>query len=140
MFFFLMIRRPPRSTRTDTLFPYTTLFRSLVLARDHQSTKPRRVQLRCPGAAMEFVEVRPQPVPANLVGRDHDAQDRLSARQPLHGPPYPIVPVRRWQFRGHAIDSSHRETQMPSIWPARRRRVNNCGVTPTPPPKVLHPT
>src|SRR3546814_360494 len=28
-----MIRRPPRSTRTDTLFPYTTLFRSLELAR-----------------------------------------------------------------------------------------------------------
>src|SRR3546814_7647034 len=27
--FFLMIRQPPRSTRTDTLFPYTTLFRSL---------------------------------------------------------------------------------------------------------------
>src|SRR3546814_10078783 len=27
-FVFLMIRRPPRSTRTDTLFPYTTLFRS----------------------------------------------------------------------------------------------------------------
>src|SRR3546814_15807105 len=27
--FFLMTRRPPRSTRTDTLFPYTTLFRSL---------------------------------------------------------------------------------------------------------------
>src|SRR3546814_8690118 len=27
-FFFLMIRRPPRSTRTDTLFPYTTLVRS----------------------------------------------------------------------------------------------------------------
>src|SRR3546814_2602607 len=29
-FFFLMIRRPPRSTRTDTLFPYTTLFRSIL--------------------------------------------------------------------------------------------------------------
>src|SRR3546814_3511478 len=28
VFFFLRIRRPPRSTRTDTLFPYTTLFRS----------------------------------------------------------------------------------------------------------------
>src|SRR3546814_14472341 len=28
VFFFLMIRRPPRSTRTDILFPYTTLFRS----------------------------------------------------------------------------------------------------------------
>src|SRR3546814_16324669 len=31
--FFLMIRRPPRSTRTDTLFPYTTLFRSLSARR-----------------------------------------------------------------------------------------------------------
>src|SRR3546814_14799955 len=30
-FFFLMIRLPPRSTRTDTLFPYTTLFRSLLV-------------------------------------------------------------------------------------------------------------
>src|SRR3546814_14888678 len=30
--FLLMIRRPPRSTRTDTLFPYTTLFRSLACA------------------------------------------------------------------------------------------------------------
>src|SRR3546814_11946658 len=28
LFFFLIMRRPPRSTRTDTLFPYTTLFRS----------------------------------------------------------------------------------------------------------------
>src|SRR3546814_14504642 len=34
--FFLMIGRPPRSTRTDTLFPYTTLFRSEKPARDHQ--------------------------------------------------------------------------------------------------------
>src|SRR3546814_7521346 len=34
-----MIRRPPRSTRTDTLFPYTTLFRSLVVAQ--------RLQVRC---------------------------------------------------------------------------------------------
>src|SRR3546814_7244392 len=33
-FFFLMIRRPPRSTRTDTLFPYTTLFRSELNGED----------------------------------------------------------------------------------------------------------
>src|SRR3546814_3691014 len=33
LFFFLMIRRPPRSTRTDTLFPYTTLFRSERIAQ-----------------------------------------------------------------------------------------------------------
>src|SRR3546814_10446268 len=30
-----MIRRPPRSTRTDTLFPYTTLFRSVIIEQDH---------------------------------------------------------------------------------------------------------
>src|SRR3546814_5329661 len=45
-FFFLMIRRPPRSTRTDTLFPYTTLFRSAAAAgirggaRDPESGRP----------------------------------------------------------------------------------------------------
>src|SRR3546814_17023902 len=33
--FFLMIRRPPRSTRTDTLFPYATLFRSRMVAMAH---------------------------------------------------------------------------------------------------------
>src|SRR3546814_14289629 len=33
-FVFLMVRRPPRSTRTDTLFPYTTLFRSGILQAD----------------------------------------------------------------------------------------------------------
>src|SRR3546814_797645 len=34
-----MIRRPPRSTRTDTLFPYTTLFRSGCVAKRRQSVK-----------------------------------------------------------------------------------------------------
>src|SRR3546814_1419312 len=38
VFFFLMIRRPPRSTRTDTLFPYTTLFRS-ALAKEGVSLR-----------------------------------------------------------------------------------------------------
>src|SRR3546814_15665189 len=46
-FFFLMIRRPPRSTRTDTLFPYTTLFRSskttpLVMSALEQALFTRR--------------------------------------------------------------------------------------------------
>src|SRR3546814_13421205 len=35
-FFFLMIRQPPRSTRTDTLFPYTTLFRSRGADQGHR--------------------------------------------------------------------------------------------------------
>src|SRR3546814_1099081 len=37
-----MIRRPPRSTRTDTLFPYTTLFRSVTLRIDARQTLARR--------------------------------------------------------------------------------------------------
>src|SRR3546814_13744600 len=51
VFFFLMIRRPPRSTRTDTLFPYTTLFRSLLLrgmirsvfGLEHQALHPAAI-------------------------------------------------------------------------------------------------
>src|SRR3546814_1166968 len=47
VFFFLMIRRPPRSTRTDTLFPYTTLFRSAAVARWAQPRwAVRRAQCR----------------------------------------------------------------------------------------------
>src|SRR3546814_12259868 len=47
--FVLMIRRPPRSTRTDTLFPYTTLFRSAgdgrLLGREAQNAKHRAAAL-----------------------------------------------------------------------------------------------
>src|SRR3546814_12352022 len=39
LFVFLMLRRPPRSTPTDTLFPYTTLFRSAALSRLNQVTQ-----------------------------------------------------------------------------------------------------
>src|SRR3546814_1107224 len=44
-----MIRRPPRSTRTDTLFPYTTLFRSCRLLLPAVSAT-RRCHVRCAGA------------------------------------------------------------------------------------------
>src|SRR3546814_1415640 len=44
LFFFLMIRRPPRSTRTDTLFPYTTLFRSVVKLGLLVGAAPLRLQ------------------------------------------------------------------------------------------------
>src|SRR3546814_15530187 len=46
MFFFLMIRRPPSSTRTDTLFPYTTLCRSVDVggAADQRDDLVQRVE------------------------------------------------------------------------------------------------
>src|SRR3546814_16127974 len=64
-----MIRRPPRSTRTDTLFPYTTLFRSrtgavlhFLDARDHrprvrQQAAPRRAELRLARVALEQFDI-----------------------------------------------------------------------------------
>src|SRR3546814_1294247 len=44
--FFLMIRRPPRSTRTDTLFPYTTLFRSRLASDNREQHLAGRVRQR----------------------------------------------------------------------------------------------
>src|SRR3546814_3711787 len=46
--FFLMTRRPPRYTRTDTLFPYTTLFRSAVVDRSGAGARGARSG-GCPG-------------------------------------------------------------------------------------------
>src|SRR3546814_1249836 len=48
VYLFLMIRRPPRSTRTDTLFPYTTLFRAepIVNATSAFQTRPPCIRAR----------------------------------------------------------------------------------------------
>src|SRR3546814_9563306 len=55
VFFFLMLRRPPRSTRTDTLFPYTTLFRS------PQTVVPcSRIRLRCSACFTARCRTRPR--------------------------------------------------------------------------------
>src|SRR3546814_3289537 len=43
-----MIRRPPRSTRTDTLFPYTTLFRSCLSGRPAWPVRPVVRRAACP--------------------------------------------------------------------------------------------
>src|SRR3546814_7570994 len=49
-----MIRRPPRSTRTDTLFPYTTLFRSTIPAERMKAGREHRVPLS--SRAMEIID------------------------------------------------------------------------------------
>src|SRR3546814_13603538 len=51
-----MIRRPPRSTRTDTLFPYTTLFRSLIFP--HPGWSGEAAESRDPHAARRYVNPR----------------------------------------------------------------------------------
>src|SRR3546814_3566043 len=49
-----MIRQPPRSTRTDTLFPYTTLFRSLHAEPGQGETEEEK---DCPGKKIGFGEI-----------------------------------------------------------------------------------
>src|SRR3546814_3955163 len=58
-----MIRRPPRSTRTDTLFPYTTLFRFYRHARSGQDRRGWRN--RTHGSARAASRSRPAPVRAS---------------------------------------------------------------------------
>src|SRR3546814_14589499 len=55
LFVFFMIRRPPRSTRTDTLFPYTTLFRSPL----SPWAPPRNSPGACPPCATASHKARP---------------------------------------------------------------------------------
>src|SRR3546814_3962047 len=94
-FFFLMIRRPPRSTRTDTLFPDTTLFRSAVAAADAAQRAPRppgrtappapwrdrnartpreRAHTRPGGGGLHPATPAVAPVPAPAAGRDPRAR------------------------------------------------------------------
>src|SRR3546814_4851304 len=78
-FFFLMIRRPPRSTRTDTLFPYTTLFRPL-LNPTRSTAHARRVPRSCdrsrPSRRRRAGAVPPVPSDPRLRGRWHRRHSR----------------------------------------------------------------
>src|SRR3546814_13977932 len=90
MFFFLMIRRPPRSTRTDTLFPYTTLFRSAAdfpIARRHQRIDAARRRM-----ARGIEQLHDATVDASVAGRQGGG-----------------FPRRRKFLVGHAVASVERK-------------------------------
>src|SRR3546814_3627487 len=96
--FFLMIRRPPRSTRTDTLFPYTTLFRS---HGPLAGAERRRRGRRDPGAAA---------VPACPGLRRNPGVLAVAAagRARLPGLHPPLGPGPRRRGRGHALTAPRR--------------------------------
>src|SRR3546814_10761685 len=78
-FFFLMIRRPPRSTRTDTLFPYTTLFRSHGRVRGEEAAAAHcldRFGVRQPGLGDQLADaLQPEEPGVALVGVEHLSVD-----------------------------------------------------------------
>src|SRR3546814_2308819 len=78
LFFFLMIRRPPRSTRTDTLFPYTTLFRSVATAKGHdlgedQDDVGQSDDVAAPPRPISAAEMEPEIVSDNEFERNQAA-------------------------------------------------------------------
>src|SRR3546814_7755477 len=98
MLLFLMIRRPPRSTRTDPLFPYTTLFRSIGSGRPSGKTAPaispprpfdrRREQRRKAGRARGrlFCGGRSRPRERNGPAGDpplHNADEQIGSAHVL---------------------------------------------------------
>src|SRR3546814_8881935 len=78
VFVFLMIRRPPRSTRTDTLFPYTTLFRSQPL-HHRQHARDVGVAAGEVAVAVDVVEEELRRRPAARVGRSEEHTSELQS-------------------------------------------------------------
>src|SRR3546814_11283745 len=93
-----MIRRPPRSTRTDTLFPYTTLFRSVA---NHYSERLREIwRLENPTVRRVVIHVRPtgatQPPQAKSMSA---AGETVVAVQPARPVPVEATPQSMPQVR-----------------------------------------
>src|SRR3546814_1186721 len=70
-----MRRRPPRSTHTDTLFPYTTLFRSVGAALAHEMNQPLASVANYVRAARAMIDRQPP----DLAGRSEEHTSELQS-------------------------------------------------------------
>src|SRR3546814_14146724 len=100
VFFFLMIRRTPRSTRTDTLFPYTTLFRAKTDAFPPPRTQRRRARAFRPPAAVAARADRL--ARANAVLAVHGALPVCAGAGLLQRRPHQVRRGRRFRHRAGA--------------------------------------
>src|SRR3546814_15030582 len=113
--FFLMIRRPPRSTRTDTLFPYTTLFRSLLIGflRRRETRTVHAVVERFVDARVDRVDFGAQFLRIIIAGkRPHMIERRVQDPDDLRrfivdDPLLELVPQDRDRSEEHTSESSH---------------------------------
>src|SRR3546814_36932 len=121
-----MIRRPPRSTRTDTLFPYTTLFRSpgrqLRLQRLLHSAEPVQLLLP-PGLPARLRRRLLQPPPVRLPRRQR--QLRHPRRNPDRGGRVPAAELTGQGRRGN-------RGALPAFTPAPATPADCAAPPPTP--------
>src|SRR3546814_14837972 len=108
-----MIRRPPRSTRTDTLFPYTTLFRS-----DQQET-PQQPRQRTEEPALDGT--RQKPDADQRGGRDPEDDDRVA----LHQQRRAVEEHERHQESGEAVFERDRR-RLHGVAPRDRRKIGRA--------------
>src|SRR3546814_11464381 len=89
-----MIRRPPRSTRTDTLFPYTTLFRSLIFGfNSRKNIRSYCLRRRCSGCAA-----------ASAPARTICYTAAVAFPRPRRPPPFPDDAIRSMaNFEGRTL-------------------------------------
>src|SRR3546814_3282240 len=100
LFFFLMIRRPPRSTRTDTLFPYTTLFRSCArLATSSRSSKATTGSSSSPTDC-----ARVAPIMRRSRSRDR-SEEHTSELQSLMRNSYAVFCLKKKKYK---INTNHK--------------------------------
>src|SRR3546814_7783118 len=106
-----MIRRPPRSTRTDTLFPYTTLFRSASARRSFRRRSPCRVPLRrSPTSSSSRSE---RGLSHGTVDRHHRSEEHTSELQSLMRISYAVFCLKK-----------KKQINIPA--PQRMRTMANC--------------
>src|SRR3546814_18544966 len=89
-FFFLMIRRPPRSTRTDTLFPYTTLFRSHGRGADRDYGDAEGRALTFLPSPLQGRGARLGSAQRALVAAERGGPSPTSASEQARKPSYPL--------------------------------------------------
>src|SRR3546814_13562955 len=123
-----MIRRPPRSTRTDTLFPYTTLFRSLQVANDVQPKNG----IMFP-TALVIDDEAPHPAAARLVIDfmfGNDSADGGPAFKTFHAP-CDYAPRSTISHDHDAVQLGELKAWKPATDPTPAHRARDAGQTHT---------
>src|SRR3546814_14988103 len=94
--FFLMIRRPPRSTRTDTLFPYTTLFRSRRRRACYHFYRTWEHPFCCPADIAEADDFFPLKLWLSIIGKNDDrSEEHTSELQSLMRISYAVFCLKK---------------------------------------------